>query len=682
MKKQKINTVIVFVIACLIINGFLSIQVKRQRATEEYKASYTAEITVRRIESQLNRYLAKTDLLKKMIQSGTELTDTQFDKLASYMMDDDGVLQAIELAKDGTVSQVYPLESNRQAMGLDFFTDPERKVNSTLARESGEYTIAGPFDLVQGGTGALLFDPIYRTAEDENVFWGFALLVIDWNTFTDGLGLDNLEDASYQYQIWKKNATTGEKIILVEGTDAVSDDAIEVPCEVPNDVWYFEIAPKDGWYSRSQLILNYLLSLAVSLLFATIYWQYAVRRYKDAIYTEQIRKTADEAKAANAAKTNFLARMSHDIRTPLNGIIGLLKIDEQHPDDAALIRANRGKMLIAANHLLSLINDVLQMSKLEAGELVLAREVIDLNEMTVDILTIVEQRAAEAGVTMEYDPNSDVPPYNYVYGSPLHIRQLFLNIYSNCIKYNHVGGKVTLTFQDLGEKDGITTYRWIIADNGIGMSEEFQKHIFEPFAQEHADARSIYHGTGLGMAIVESLIEKMNGSIEVHSRLGEGSTFLITLPLEIAEEPESETEKVPSASIRGLHFLLAEDNDLNAEIAEMLLQDEGASVTLVKDGLQAINCFRNHPEGTFDAILMDIMMPNMDGITATRHIRALDRPDAKQIPIIAMTANAFAEDARKCMEAGMNAHLSKPLQMEKVVATIAACCKRVGDKTI
>ena len=391
---------------------------------------------------------------------------------------------------------------------------------------------------------------------------------------------------------------------------------------------------------------------------------------------EQLEQAVNREIKANAAKTNFLSRMTHDIRTPLNGIIGLLKIDEAHSDDLELMHANRKKMLVSANHLLSLINDMLQMSKLEDDEVVLVHEVLDLNELSADIMTIVSQRAADAGVTLEYEKNSDKIIYPYVYGSPLHIRQLFLNIYGNSIKYNKVGGKVRTEFEYLGSENGKVTYQWMIADTGIGMSKEFLEHIFEPFAQEKSDARSVYQGTGLGMAIVKSLVDKMNGTIKVTSVQGEGSTFVIQIPFEIAErkdivENKKESEK---ASIRGMHLLLAEDNDLNAEIAEVLFADEGAEITIARNGQEAIDRFAQNPEGTFDAILMDIMMPLVDGYSATRSIRAMERKDAKEIPIIAMTANAFAEDATKCFEAGMNAHLSKPLQMETVVATIAKYC--------
>lgn len=389
----------------------------------------------------------------------------------------------------------------------------------------------------------------------------------------------------------------------------------------------------------------------------------------------QLEEALDRMEKASAAKSSFLSRMSHDIRTPLNGIIGLLKIDQEHFEETQLVKENHKKMQVSANHLLSLINDVLQMSKLEDGSVVLTHEVINLGELTRDIVTIIQGRAMEAGVVWDYEKGKSVIPYPYIYGSPVHLRQIFLNIYGNCIKYTQYGGKITTIVDTLDEKDGICTYRWKITDTGIGMSKEFISHIFEPFAQEKQDARSVYQGTGLGMAIVKSLIDQMGGTIEVSSEVGEGSTFIVIIPFEIADKPEPVIEAFSEAeySIDGLHLLLVEDNELNAEIAQTLLEDEGAEVTLVQNGEQAVETFFEKPQGTFDAILMDVMMPVMDGLTATKTIRTMERQDADTIPIIAMTANAFKEDAEKCMAAGMNAHLAKPLEIDKVVRAIVNC---------
>ena len=400
------------------------------------------------------------------------------------------------------------------------------------------------------------------------------------------------------------------------------------------------------------------------------------RRYAQVLQEKnrELREAAVQAEKANAAKSNFLSRMSHDIRTPLNGIIGLLEVDAAHPENREQVDSNREKMRVSADYLMSLLNDVLQMSKLESGETTLAHEPMDLNRMGEEILTIVGQRAAESGITMAFDEHSDQATDLWVYGSPLHLRQIFLNIYTNCIKYNKVGGSITTLFQMVEKDEKTVTYRWTISDTGIGMSEAFLEHIFDPFTQENTDARSVYQGTGLGMAIVKGLVEQMGGHIQVSSRVNVGSTFVVTLPFEMAEPVQADASKEKDgapADIRGMRLLLVEDNELNAEIARLLLEDKGAVITRVGDGQQALDLFREEPAGSFDGILMDVMMPVMDGLTATRAIRGLDRPDAKTIPIIAMTANAFAEDAAKCFAAGMNAHLSKPLDIRKVISTIA-----------
>lgn len=396
---------------------------------------------------------------------------------------------------------------------------------------------------------------------------------------------------------------------------------------------------------------------------------------------EELQDAAAQADKANAAKSSFLSRMSHDIRTPLNGIIGLLKIDEDHFEDRELVLENHKKMSVAADHLLSLINDVLQMSKLEDGTTVLTHEFIDLAELTQNIVTIIVDRAMESGIIWNYERGKSKIPYPYIFGSPVHLRQIFLNIYGNCIKYNKPGGMITTVVEGWDESDGVCAYRWTISDTGRGMSPEFLKRIFDPFAQESNDARSVYQGTGLGMTIVKSLIEQMNGTITVTSEEGVGSTFVITIPFDIAPTPDQPMKPMTKTNgdIRGLNLLMAEDNELNAEIAQTLLEDRGAKVTVVTDGKQALEMFTSSPEGTYDAILMDIMMPVMDGLTATKAIRSLERSDAKTIPILAMTANAFEEDGRKCLEAGMNLHLTKPLDIDKASAYIADFCGRKSE---
>lgn len=423
-----------------------------------------------------------------------------------------------------------------------------------------------------------------------------------------------------------------------------------------------------------------------AMVFGTIFFLYAMQMQMlhntiDALQEnqalketmEQLNAAKLEAERANIAKSEFLSRMSHDIRTPLNGIIGILEINSRNPEDTALLSANREKARTAANHLLSLINDVLELSKLDDQSATLVQEPFNISQIAADVLTLSQMRAQEAGITLHFSDDPSVYQYPYVYGSPLHIRQVFLNIVGNAIKYNRPGGSVWGEISmDKVEEDTVV-YSCTVRDNGIGMSEEFMQHLFEPFAQEHSDARSSYQGVGLGMAIVKSIVERMGGSIHVESKLNEGSTFRVTIPYKIVPAdkiPSPQTAQI-KLDVSGMRILLAEDNDLNLEIAQFLLEEAGAYVTIARNGQECVQAFASRPAGSFDLILMDIMMPVMDGYAASKAIRALQRPDASAIPIVAMTANAFAEDVQKCIAAGMNDHLAKPLDVEKLMQVLS-----------
>ena len=398
---------------------------------------------------------------------------------------------------------------------------------------------------------------------------------------------------------------------------------------------------------------------------------------------QRLQEAFEEADSASRAKTAFMNRMSHDIRTPINGIIGLLNIDEAHFDDQALLLANHQKMKVSADHLLSLINDVLQMSKLEDGNTVLTHEVISLVDLTRDIVTIVIDRATERGLIWDYEKGKSNIPYPYIYGSPVHLRQIFLNIYGNCIKYNRPGGRITTIVDTLEEHDNICTYRWTISDTGVGMSPEFAKNsLFQPFSQEHPGARTLYQGTGLGMSIVKELVTRMNGSIQVDSAPGVGTTFTVELPLPLAQPPQQAAPAAaaePTRSLDGVTVLLTEDNALNMEIAQFFLQDAGASIIQAWNGQQALDIFQSSRPGEIDVILMDVMMPVMNGLEATRRIRALPRPDAKTELIFALSADAFLEDERQSVEAGMNGHFSKPVNYDKLRRCVGTFFKSRED---
>lgn len=382
------------------------------------------------------------------------------------------------------------------------------------------------------------------------------------------------------------------------------------------------------------------------------------------------RKKAD---AANAAKTAFLTRMSHDIRTPLNGILGLIEIEELKEGDIQVARESRAKARVAANHLLSLINDILEMGKIEDRKLTLEHTPFNLKELCDDTLVLCKLRAPSNGITMQ-DNSLPYAAGPYMIGSPTHIRQIMINLLDNSIKYNKHGGSVTFSSKTKPLDNGRALFCFSVSDTGIGMTPKFLKHIYEPFAQEGDDARSKFQGTGMGMPIVKSLIELMGGTIEISSEVGVGSTFNVQIPLDIDKDPQAREradEQADSCSLAGMNVLLAEDNELNAEIAQALLESEGIVVTRAADGNEAVDLYVGRPAGSFDAILMDIMMPDMDGYEATRAIRLSEKVDAADIPIIALTANAFAEDAKAAHEAGMNAHLSKPLDFNKLKNILA-----------
>lgn len=394
-------------------------------------------------------------------------------------------------------------------------------------------------------------------------------------------------------------------------------------------------------------------------------------------------KEQQKADAANAAKTAFLTRMSHDIRTPLNGILGLIEIEELKDGDMQVARESRAKARVAANHLLSLINDILEMGKIEDRKLTLEHAPFNLKELCDDALVLCKLRASGNGITMQ-DNSLPYATGPYMIGSPTHIRRIIINLLDNSIKYSKRGGSVTFSSQTKPLDDGRALFCFSVSDTGIGMAPEFLKHIYEPFAQEGNDARSKFQGTGMGMPIVKSLIELMGGTIEISSEVGVGSTFNVQIPLDIDKNPQAKERadgQANSCSLAGMNVLLAEDNELNAEIAQALLESEGIVVTRAADGNEAVDLYVGRPAGSFDAILMDIMMPGMDGYEATRAIRLSEKADAADIPIIALTANAFAEDAQAAHDAGMNAHLPKPLDFNKLKNMLARI-KKYGSVSL
>ena len=397
---------------------------------------------------------------------------------------------------------------------------------------------------------------------------------------------------------------------------------------------------------------------------------------KDEKYKSELLIAAKKAEAANEAKTEFLQRMSHDIRTPINGICGLVNMADHYADDTEKQTEYRTKVKEASNLLLELVNEILDMSKLESGEVVLEEIPFNLSSISREVFIVIEQMAAEQNIRIMWKKKEIT--HRDLIGSPGYVKRVMMNILSNAVKYNRENGQIYISCMEIpSEQPEMTTMEFVCRDTGIGMTEEFQKCVFEPFAQEHTGSRAKFTGTGLGLSISRKLVEKMGGTITFESEKGVGTTFVIRVPFKIDLDADKREEQkdVSEKSIKGLHILLAEDNELNMEIAEFVLQNEGADVTKAWDGQEAVELFRNSEPGKFDVILMDIMMPVMNGYETTKMIRSLDREDAKAIPIIAMTANAFTEDRIRAKEAGMDEHVAKPVDVELLIKVIHKLAK-------
>ena len=428
------------------------------------------------------------------------------------------------------------------------------------------------------------------------------------------------------------------------------------------------------------LPLSVISVIFLYFLMFSIFWFWTYRtnqahqkkeQEKDEKYKAELLIAAKKAESANEAKTEFLQRMSHDIRTPINGICGMIDMAEHYADDMEKQAEYRAKIKGASHLLLELVNEVLDMSKLESDEVVLEEIPFNLSSISEEVLAVIEQMAAEQNIRIMWEKKEIT--HRDLIGSPGYVKRVIMNFLSNAVKYNRANGHIYLSCREIpSEQPGMTTMEFVCRDTGIGMTEEFQKHIFEPFAQEYMGSRTKFAGIGLGMAIARKLVEKMGGTITFESEKGVGTTFVIRVPFKIDPDADKREEQkdVSEKSIKGLHILLAEDNELNMEIAEFVLQNEGADVTKAWDGQEAVELFRNSEPGEFDVILMDIMMPVMNGYEATKMIRSLDREDAKEVPIIAMTANAFTEDRIRAKAAGMDEHVAKPVDVELLIKVI------------
>ena len=531
-----------------------------------------------------------------------------------------------------------------------YYTSPEFARNYTLTIQG----LLNGYSIQKDGTIIVADEGIVVASNDEKLLWQ--------NTAGNEVVQAMKKHTDSQHIFHLKNKGTGCYGIMLK----------------QRDYYIYAYLPDTEVFHNLPLSVISVIFLYLLIFGMFLFWGYRTNQAhqkkeqeKDEKYKAELLIAAKKAEAANEAKTEFLQRMSHDIRTPINGICGMIDMAEHYADDMEKQTEYRAKIKEASNLLLELVNDVLDMSKLESGEVVLEESPFNLSKIFEEVLVVIEQIAAEQNIRIVWEKKEI--KHRALIGSPRYVKRVMMNILSNAVKYNRANGQIYISCREIpSEQPEMPIIEFVCRDTGIGMTDEFQKHIFELFAQEHTGSRTKFAGTGLGMPITKKLIEKMGGTITFESEKGVGTTFVIRVPFKIDPDVDKREEQkdVSEKSIKGLHILLAEDNELNMEIAEFVLQNEGADVTKAWDGQEAVELFRNSEPGEFDVILMDIMMPVMNGYEAAKMIRSLDREDAKEVPIIAMTANAFTEDRIRAKEAGMDEHVAKPVDVELLIKII------------
>ena len=551
-----------------------------------------AQSTIRRVKAKLDNYIMISDFLGNYIIDRSDMDENTFSELAEKIPNEEGVVKAFELAPEGIITEIYPMQGNSEALELDVLREHERKKDAVLAKETGEYTLGGPYQLKQGGTGALLFKPVYRTDDfGESSFWGFVLQVIDWDRFMSDINLKSLSEADFSYKIWSYDRSSGDKVILAQSQDDMPENSLTIECEIPNNTWYFDIVPSNGWTPVSQWILSIIASYIFSLLIAMVFYQISSKKHREKQYAAELEKAAELAKSANEAKTRFLFNMSHDIRTPMNAIIGFSDLLGKNLKNEEKAREYLGKIKSSGNFLMTIIDQVLEKARIESGTAVLKMQAENLSEMFYSVNTVFESAIQSKEIQYSIDTNIQ---HKYAVCDKTKLQEIYLNIVSNAIKYTPNGQAIHVNITETASDDKKAWYVFICEDTGIGMKQEYLPHIFDEFSREHTATENKVVGTGLGLSIVKSFVELMGGKIYVESEQGKGTKFTVEIPLEIASEEdvykkkESEQSVISDKSI-GKRILLAEDIQMaknagmNGHIAKPL--DGEKMITVLKQCL-------------------------------------------------------------------------------------------------
>ena len=653
-----------------------------------------------RSRAELNA-VTYADHMKADIVRGIDITNTfeqivisengkisMFSKVAENMMAD--YIQSIQIAPDGVVTEIYP-EAGNETGKIDLIHDKERGKISCYARDNDVITMQGPFSLKQGGTGIAVRNPVYVEQKNgERTFWGFTIVIIRVpDIFADSI--KSLTDFSYEYKLSKSIAPWDETYEEVYGSVVEMIDPVTYTFELGDSQWVLEVMPENGWNSNEKLYRLWGCGLLIVLLLTGfVFMIMLLHRTQESENTvvklnKKLQKALEQAKTASVEKSNFLFNMSHDIRTPMNAVIGMTSLIRHDAGNKDKVIEYADKIDISSQHLLGIINDILDMSKIEAGKTVFKYDDFSILNFIQKINNLFHSQIDEKKQTLTTKKNIR---HEWVNGDQLHLMQIFNNLLSNAVKYTQEGGEIQFLVEECETNSSVyAKYRFLVRDNGIGMSADFKDKIFDAFTRAENSVTNKIQGTGLGMAITRNLVEAMGGTIDVESELGQGSCFEVLIELRIAEDrtvalaAQEDTDEQDGNILQGMRFLCAEDNELNAEILTELLKIEGAECTICENGEEVLKAFEQSAPGDYDMILMDVQMPVMNGYEATKAIRRSSHELAKTIPIIAMTANAFSEDIQHSLSAGMNAHVSKPVEMTVLEKTIRSIKSGGGHRT-
>ena len=642
-----------------------------------------------RSRAELNA-VTYADHMKADIVRGIDITNTfeqivisengkisMFSKVAENMMAD--YVQSIQIAPDGVVTEIYPEDGNK-AGKIDLIYDKERGKISCYARDNDVITMQGPFSLKQGGTGIAVRNPVYVEQKNgERTFWGFTIVIIRVpDIFADSI--KSLTDFSYEYKLSKSIAPWDETYEEVYGSGVEMIDPVTYTFELGDSQWVLEVMPENGWNSNEKLYRLWGCGLLIVLLLTGfVFMIMLLHRTQESENTvvklnKKLQKALEQAKTASVEKSNFLFNMSHDIRTPMNAVIGMTSLIRHDAGNKDKVIEYADKIDVSSQHLLGIINDILDMSKIEAGKTVFKYDDFSILNFIQEINNLFHSQIDEKKQILTTKKNIR---HEWVNGDQLRLMQIFSNLLSNAVKYTQEGGEIQFLVEECETNSSVyAKYRFLVRDNGIGMSADFKDKIFDAFTRAENSVTNKIQGTGLGMAITRNLVEAMGGTIDVESELGQGSCFEVLIELRIAEDrtvalaAQEDTDEQDGNILQGMRFLCAEDNELNAKILTELLKIEGAECTICENGEEVLKAFEQSAPGDYDMILMDVQMPVMNGYEATKAIRRSSHELAKTIPIIAMTANAFSEDIQHSLAASMNAHVSKPVEMKVLEKTI------------